>query len=128
MTPFYAGEVDAPLVAVARGSGLLGELAEHLPGKGDFHRPAAIAIARVIERAVHENRGLEPGNLPAIVALAAVAIWFAEQQVLAGVERVDLEFAIVVIAARRIDEHLEIIVLEDDGIVLGERAPDVRLL
>ena len=43
-------------------------------------------------------------------------------------ERVDLELEVVAGVARRVEEDLEVVVVEDHRIVLGERGPDVRLL
>ena len=74
------------------------------------------------------DRRLQTRNLPAVLGRAAIAIGLLEQQIPAGVESVDLELAIIVITAGGVDENLEIIVLENNGIVLGERAPDMRLL
>ena len=56
-----------------------------------------------------------------------MAVRLAEEEIPTGVERVDLEFEIVERVAGGIEEDLEVVVAEDDGIVLGERRPDVRL-
>src|SRR5262249_10516360 len=64
--PFHAREVDSPLSAVAGGHFLIRQLTEHLPWKGDFQTPAAILIARIVDRAVDMHSRLESGDFPAI--------------------------------------------------------------
>ncbi len=127
MVPFNAREVDAPLVAVTRRRALSGQLSQDGPRQGDFHRPALVDVAWVVQRALDMHRRLEPFNLPAIVGRSAVAIRLLEKQVPARIEGVDFELAVIVIGAVRIDEELKVIVLKNNGIVLRERAPDVRL-
>ena len=57
-----------------------------------------------------------------------VAVRSDEQQVEDGVPRVDLNLVVVAGVAVRVEEDLEVIVLEYDGIALGQRGSDVRLL
>ena len=71
---------------------------------------------------------LQPGDLPLVDGRAAVAVGLLEEQVPLGVEGVDLELVVLVVVAVGVDEDLEVVVVEDDRVVLGERAPDVRLL
>ncbi len=124
--PFDAGEVDAPLVAVVRRGRAVGEFPQGRPGDGDFDRPAGVAIGRIVQRAVDVDGRFEAGDVPAIVGPAAVFVRPWQEEVPAGVERVHLEFVVLVIVAVGIDEEFEIVVVEDDRIVLGERPPDMR--
>ncbi len=71
---------------------------------------------------------LQARDLPLVDRRAAVAIGLLEKQVPLGVEGVDLDLIILVVVAVGVDEDLEVVVLENDRIVLRQRAPDVGLL
>ena len=55
----------------------------------------------------------------------AVAVGLDEEQIPGRAERVHLELVVLVRVAVRIEEDLEVVVLEDDGVALGDRRPDV---
>ena len=101
-------------------------LSQNFPREGDFDAPALVGVGWVIECAVNVDSGLQAGNVPCIVRLALIHIRLVQEQVPTGVKRVHLEFIVSVRVAIRIDEHLEIGVLEDNGVVLRKRSPDVR--
>src|SRR5690349_10096584 len=46
--PFYAGEIDAPLIA-ALGTPVAAAIAKGAPGKRQFYRPAAISVTGVVQ-------------------------------------------------------------------------------
>ena len=126
--PLDAREVDAPLVAVPGRGRAVGVLGEHFPGDRELDRPELVLVARVVERAVDVSRRLQAGDLPLVDRRAAVAIGLLEEQVPLGVEGVDLDLVVLVVVAVGVDEDLEVVVLEDDRVVLGQGAPDVRFL
>ena len=125
--PFDPREVDAPLSPGCGGRLRPAYSAETLPGDRDFERPAAVVVAGSLSVPSTWTAVFQPGNLPAVVGRAAVLVGLRQEQVPVGVERVDLEFEVFVVVAVGVDEDFEIVVVEDDRVVLGERAPDVRL-
>src|SRR5471030_1319780 len=66
-------------------------------------------------------------DVPTVVGLAALAVRLGQEEVPPGIEGVDLEFEVVAAVARRVQEDFEIVIVENNGIVLGEGGPDVRL-
>src|SRR5438132_1928283 len=118
MPPFHAREVDAPLIAVARRSGLVSKLAEHLPGKSDFYGPAPVGVARIIERPVYMDCRLQTWDFPTVHCGSAVSVGADEEQVPTGVQGVHLELVILVIVAVGIDENFKVVVVEDDRVML----------
>ena len=125
--PLDAGEIDAPLLAFGGRTGVTRVLGEGFPREGDFNGPALISIGGIIQRAIDVDGGFRAGNLPRIVRLALIHIRLAEQQVPGGIERVHLELVIGLGIARRIDEHLKVRVLENDGVMVRKRGPNMRL-
>ena len=116
--PLDARKIDAPLLAFVRRAGVPRVFAEHFPRKGDFDRPALVGVGGIVERAVDLDGGFEAGNFPVVVRLAPVHVWLVEHQVPTGVQRVHLELVVRLRVALGIDEHLEIGVVENHGIVL----------
>src|ERR1035441_4313606 len=100
---------------------------ERRPGEGDRHRPAAVAIARVVQGAVDYDGRAQARYFPTVIGLAAFAVGLGQEQIPSGIERVDLELEVVAPIARRIEEDLEIVVAEDHRIVCRQRGPHVRL-
>src|SRR5581483_4546019 len=88
--PLDAREVDAPLLA-GGGTAFAAALAEGRPRKGDLQAPAAVAVARIVDRAVDGHGGLQAGDLPAVVGVSAEAVGLGQKEVPAGVERVHFE-------------------------------------
>ena len=84
--------------------------------------------SRIIERAGDVHGGLEPGDLPLVYRRSTIAIGLFQEQVPLGVECVDLDLIVLVIVAVGIDEDLEVVVMKDDRIMLGQRGPDMRFL
>ncbi len=123
--PFDAGEVDSPGVVGLGGQGHVGRLSEGRPGDGDFEGPAFVGIGVIVDGSLHLDGGAEAGDLPAVVGRAAVFIGLGEEEVPGGVEGVHFEFEVFVGVGVGIDEEFEVVVVEDDGVVLGEGAPDV---
>ena len=58
----------------------------------------------------------------------SIAIRLDQEQVPRRAERVHFQLVVGVRVAVRIDEQLEVVVAEDDGVALDQRAPDVGLL
>src|SRR5262249_20020747 len=72
--------------------------------------------------------GSESWDFPLVQRGSSIAIWHYQAQVPLGVERVDLDFVVLVVVRVWVDEDFEIVIVEDDRIVFGQRRPDVRLL
>ena len=124
--PLDAAEVDAPLGALlgrfdgqARGEGG--------PGDGDLDGPAVVGVGGVVDGAVEGDGGLEAGDVPGVVGLAVLAVGLVEVEIPRGVERVDLELEVAGSSGGRLEEDFEVVVVEDDGVVLGELGLDVGL-
>ncbi len=83
---------------------------------------------RVVQRAHDLDAGLEPLDVPGVDGRAAVAVGLDEQEVPDRVQGVHLQLVIVVGVAVGVDEDLEVVVLEDDGIPGRQGGPDVGLL
>jgi len=122
--PLDAAEVDSPDVTGVGGAGHAGVLFEALPGEGDFYGPAFVGVGGVIEGALDFDRGFGVG-FPRVISRAAISVGLGEIEVPGGVEGVDLELEVAGGIAVGIDEDLEIVVVENDGIVLGQGGPDV---
>src|SRR5947208_7146673 len=71
---FEAGTIDSPHVAVpGRKEAAIGQQSEAAPGHGYFRRPAAIDIARLVQRAIHlygvpETRAIPIEKSPSLAA------------------------------------------------------------
>ena len=59
--------------------------------------------------------------------MAVLAVGLIQEKVPAGVESVDLELEIAGVGERRLEEYFEVVVVENDGVVLGEGGLDVGL-
>ena len=103
-------------------------LAKDVPGHRDLDGPALVAIARSIDRAAHVDADLQARDVPRVDRRTAVAVRLDQHQIPRRAERVHLELVVRVGVAIGIDEDLEVVVVEDDGVALGQRSPDVRLL
>src|SRR5216684_773213 len=106
----------------------VGIFGENLPRKGNLDGPSAVPVERVVESAADVYGRLQPGNFPFVVRFAAVLIWFGQEEVPAGVERIDLELVVFEPVAVGIDKYFKVVILKNDGVVLGEGCPDMRLL
>src|SRR5579863_586138 len=84
--PFDAGEVDSPLVAVARRTRPMREFPQGVPRDCDFDRPALVPVRGIVERSCDTNRRDEAGNLPIVVGTAAILVGPREKEIPAGVE------------------------------------------
>ena len=124
--PFDAREVDAPLLAFARRTGVTHVFSERLPRKRDFHRPAVVKVGGIVQRAVNLHGSFRAGNFPFVMRLAAVHVRFVQQQIPRGVERVHLGLVIRLRLTLGVNEHLEVRIAENHRVVIRERGPDVR--
>jgi hypothetical protein len=124
--PLDAAEVDTPVGAWRwSGGGKAGS--ERLPGDGELDCPAVVGVGGLVESALDADGGLKARDGPGVVGVAALAVGLVEEEVLAGVERVDLELEVTGVGEGRLEEQLEVVVVEDDGVVLGEGGFDVGL-
>ena len=135
----------------------MGEPLHALPGQGQFHRPAAVAVGVVVECAVGDDGTLQSREVPVPEAgaatarmgleadsgkgpdlgvvlgelgLLAVAPGFVgvvpdKEDLIDRAERIDLE---LVIRAGAGDEQLDVVVLIDRRIALGEAGLEEGLL
>src|SRR5262249_44893466 len=69
----------------------------------------------------------ETRDLPTIIGVATVLVRPRQEEIPNSAERIDLELVILVIVAVRVDEDLEVVLMEDHGVVLAVRRPDVGL-
>src|SRR5580698_8952407 len=124
--PLDAAEVGAPLAADF-GPGNGQARVEGAPWEGDFYGPAVVFITALIERAAQIDCGLDAGNLPAAVGFAALAVGLVEVEIPSGIEGVDLELKVAGGAGQWLEEDLEVVVVEDERVVLGESGSYVWL-
>ncbi len=122
-----AREVDTPSIAGLRQPTIHRGLAKNLPRHRELDGPAVIAIARSIERAANVHADSQSCNVPPVDRGAAVPVRLHQHQIPDGAERVHLELVVRVRVAIGIDEDLEVVVVKNDGVALGQRRPDVRL-
>ncbi len=152
-----AGEIHAPHVAVFRRQrAAIGREPFHvLPRQREFHRPAAVAICIIVDRAVNVDGGsqarkrvLKISNAPSarmidkadavernkfrarkfrVFSQAGFGEYVrpGEEHLVAGVEGVDLEF---VVGVRPGDEQLHVGVLSDEIIVVRKLRANEQLL
>ena len=125
--PLDAREVDAPLLAFIRRPVVTGVFGKRFPRERDFNRPALVGVGGIVQGAVDMNGGFRAGNFPRILWVAAIQIRLVQSQVPRGVKRVHLELVIWLRLASGINKHLEVGIIEDDRVVIGQRGPDVRL-
>jgi hypothetical protein len=85
------------------------------------------SLARVVQRAPEVHRGLQPRDVPHVHRGPAVAVGADEQEIPHRVQRVDLQLVVQVRVAVRIDEHLEVVLVEDDRVALRVGRPEVGL-
>jgi hypothetical protein len=123
--PFDAGEIDAPAVSRLGGRGGGGELRQGLPGEGNLHIPRLVGVLGLIQGSVDMHGGLEAGDIPFVEGGSAILVSLHQPEIPTGVQRVHLELVVLVIIPIGIDEHLEVVVLENDRIALGDGPPDV---
>ena len=123
LEPFHAREVESQppsfleRVVEAGGNGL--------PGDGHLHRPSTVGVGGIIECAVTVYRRLESRTVPLHEEVAVHAIGAVEHKVEDRVESVELYLEICPSVTVGIDEHLEVVVLIDDGIALLEQCLDI---
>ncbi len=79
----------------------------------------------LIEPSVNIDGRAHPMELISVYGLPAVPIGLGQQQVPGGVQGIHLVFEIRLGIGIRIDEDLEIIVLEDDAVMLQLAGPDL---
>ena len=124
--PFDAAEVETPLGT--RDWPFYGKARlECSPGYCDLDSPTAVFVGRVVECALKCDGGLEAGNVPAIVCFAALSVGFVEIEIPRCVESVDFELEVAGSAGWGLEKDFEVVVVEDDGVVLGELGFDVGL-
>ncbi len=126
--PFHAREIDTPLIAGLRERAAGRRLAQDLPRHRNLDRPRVVLIAGTIESAAHIHTHLEAGDVPAVDGRTAIAIRLQQHEIPCGAEGVHLELVVGVRIAVRVDEHFEIVILEDHRIACGEGSPDIRLV
>src|SRR5579883_789992 len=126
--PLHPGEVHPPLVPVPGRGRHVGQFFQPGPRPADLDRPPAVRVPRVVQSPVHPDRRRQPGRLPPVHRLAPVPVRLRQQQVPGRVPGVQLQFGVNVVVPVRVDEHLEVGVLEDHRVVRGQVRPDVRLL
>lgn len=129
--PPDAGEVYAPLGAFGGSAwgdrGGAGGRLKRGPRKGDFEGPAGVGIGEIVEGAAEVDGGFKAGDFPGVVGFGAVHVGLGEEEVPAGVEGVEFEFVVGVGVAVGIEEDFEIGVVENHGVVLRERGPEMRI-
>src|SRR4051794_3082296 len=106
----------------------MSKFAENLPRKCDLDSPAVVTIPGVIESTSDVHGSPQPGNLPFVPRFASAPVRLIEKEVPTGVQRVDFELVILERVAVRVDEDLEVVVVKDNRIMFGERAPNMRVL
>ena len=89
-------------------------LAQDLPRDRDLDCPTIVSITWPIDRAADVDAHPETGDVPCVNGRTAIAVRLREEQVPGGAECIHFEFVVRVRVAVRIDEDLEVIVLEDD--------------
>lgn len=123
--PFDAGEIDSPRVVGLGGRGMRAALPKAAQGMAiSSVQPLSVSVWLLIVpwtwTAVRR-----PGISQPLSADPAVFIGLGEEEVPGGVEGVHFELEVFVGVGVGIDEEFEVVVVEDDGVVLGEGAPDV---
>src|SRR5689334_15763346 len=111
--PLDARKVYLPLIAGIRRRRLVRKLTECFPWKRYFDTPAVITIPRIVESPPDVYGSAQARNLPFIARFASPLVRLVEEQVPAGVERVDFKFVVLERIAVRIDKDLEIVVVEN---------------
>ena len=125
--PLDAREVHLPYIAVPGRHRCPRRPPEPLPWEGDLHRPALVDVAGRVDRAVDPRPRLQPGDVPRVQSRSTVAIGPHQQQIPLGGKGVDLVLVVIVGVPVGIDEDLEVVVMEDDGVPVPQGRPDVGL-
>ena len=146
-SPLHPGEVYPPVVPVLWSPvGVQGLLQDLLHRHGDLHRPEPPCNCGVVESLWRLN--VDPAaerrlHIEAVrsedsggVLVSSVSVRFGQEQDPGLVQSVDFELFVVVVTAVNVNEHLEVIIVEDDLILLvidavtglGDVGPDLRLL
>jgi len=125
--PLDSTKVDAPVGARRRDARRQAGC-ERSPGDGDLDSPGVVGVGGIVKSALDVDGGLKAGYSPGIVGAATLAVRLVEEEIPAGVEGVDFELEVTGVGERRLEEYLKVVVVEDDGVVLGERGLDVGLI
>lgn len=127
VAPLHAAEVRAPHGAAGRdGARAEARQPRQRQRGGRAPRPAR-RRGRVVERPV-DVHGRAQAREEDVCCRAADGVRLVQRQLPRRVERVDLQLVVVCAGAVWVEEELDVVVVEDDALGLGQRAPDVLVV
>ena len=123
--PLHAGEVYTVILAVFRSAAVLQTFGDGCEGDHYLDAPSLVFCIGIVDGALHMDSRLKAVDIVAVQSVAVVAVSHRQEEIPDGVQHVHLELIVLGGIGIRVDEDLEIVVLENDIVPFGHMAPDL---